>query len=116
MRLANLRPTRRWKGWAGAPKVGLHPNLMTISWPAARIAPPAHRTRARSAGSNLLGAAAAFAGTGFVQRAKTSARTAASRADVRVPPWQPAAAVGTAELAAKAATEFTTAADRKNTA
>ena len=65
---------------------------------------------------DLLGAAAAFAGTGFVQRANTSARTAASRADVRVPPWQPAAAVGTAELAAKAATEFTTAADRKNTA
>jgi hypothetical protein len=78
MRLANLR---RWKAGRVPRKSGCNPNLMTMSWPAARIAPPAHRTRARSAGSNLFGAAAAFAGTGFVQRAKTSARTAASRAD-----------------------------------
>jgi hypothetical protein len=60
-----------------------------------------------SACSHVRCSRAAFTGTGLVQCAKTSARTAASRTDVRMPPWQATATVGTAELAAKAATEFT---------
>jgi hypothetical protein len=45
MRLANLRPTRRWKAGRVPRKSGCNPNLMTISWPAARIARPFGRIK-----------------------------------------------------------------------